>query len=70
MDVSGVSWDASGVMQNGGSNYIAWGPLHDKMMANYGTGDGKLSSAIENFLKTECGVTQAQINEVRRLMLE
>lgn len=65
-----AKWKASGVMQAGGGNYIAWGPLHDRMLAEYGTGDGKLSSAIENFLKTQCGVTQTQINEVRRLMLQ
>ncbi len=65
-----AAWKSSGVMQSGGGNYVAWGPLHDQMMAGYGTGDGKLSSAIENFLKTQCGVTQAQINEVRRLMLQ
>ncbi len=69
-DNSGASWNPSGVMQAGGGNYIAWGPLYNTMMTNYGTGDGKLSSAIENFLKTECGVTQAEIDAVCRLMLE
>ncbi len=63
-------WDPSGVMMSGGSNYIAWGPLYEKMMTNYGTGDGKLSSAIENFLKAECGVPQQQIDDFRRFMLK
>ena len=72
LDMSGneVAWDKSGVMQNDSGNYIAWGPLYDKMMSNFGTGDGKLSSAIENFLMTKCGVTKAEIDEVRRLMLQ
>ena len=60
----------NGVMQNGDGNYIAWGPLYDKMMANYGTDSGKLSDAIANFLITECGVTQQQIDAVRNIMLE
>lgn len=70
MDASGVRWNASGVMQNNSSNYIAWGPLYDTMIRDFGTGDGKLSSAIENFLKTKCNVTQDEIDAVRRLMLE
>ena len=70
MDANGVRWNPSGVMMGGGSNYIAWGPLYDKMMQNFGTGDGKLSSAIENFLISKCGVTRVEIDEVRRLMLQ
>lgn len=39
------------------------------MMNNYGTGSGKLSDAIAAFLKTECGVTQEQIEAVCRILL-
>lgn len=63
-------FEASGVMQNGGGNYIAWGPLYKTMMAEYGTGSGKLSDAIANFLIKECGVTQKEIDAVRSIMLE
>lgn len=63
-------FEASGVMQNGNGNYIAWGPLYETMMTKYGTGSGKLSDAIENFLITECGVAKQQIDAVRDIMLE
>lgn len=63
-------FDPSGVMQRNGGNYIAWGPLYDTMMRDYGTASGKLSDAIANFLITECGVTQQEIDAVRSIMLE
>lgn len=65
-----ITFDPDGVMQYSGSNHIAWGPLYDIMMKDYRTGSGKLSDAIANFLKTECGVTQDQIDAVRRIMLK
>ncbi len=70
LDVDTLTWSADGVMQNNSNNYIAWGPLYNKIMTNYRAGDGKLSSAIAKFLMTECGVTQEQIDNVRRLMLK
>lgn len=63
-------FDPSGVMQKTGGNHIAWGPLYDTMMRDYGTASGKLSDAIANFLITECGVTQQEIDTVRSIMLE
>jgi hypothetical protein len=69
-DSDPVQFKANGVMQNGGGNYIAWGPLYNTMMQDYGTTSGKLSDAIANFLITECSVTQTQIDTFRQLMLE
>lgn len=70
LEMDTLTFSEDGVMQYGGSNYIAWGPLHDTMMKKYGTGSGKLSDAIANFLKTECGVTQSEIDSIRRIMLK
>ncbi len=70
LDEETATFDPSGVMQRTGGNYIAWGPLYDTMMDNYSTASGKLSDAIENFLKTECNVSQQEIDTVRSIMLE
>ena len=64
-----LTFSADGVMQYSGGNHIAWGPLYNIMMTDYGTDSGKLSDAVANFLITECGVTQAEIDAVRRIML-
>ncbi len=68
--VTGDKFDASGVFQDDNENYVAWGKMHDIMLKDYGTGDGKLSSAIENYLKTECDIKQEQIDSIRNIMLE
>lgn len=70
LDETTATFDPSGIMQKSGGNHIAWGPLHDIMMTQYGTGSGKLSDAIENFLLTECHVTQTEIDTVRSILLE
>ncbi len=51
-------------------NYVAWGVLYKEMMETYGTGDGKLSSAIERFLITYVGVPKTQIDSFKSIMLE
>lgn len=72
---SGKRWradsenDIDGEMTVSG-NYVAWGKLHDEMMNTYGTGDGKLSSAIENFLLNYIGVPQSQIDSFKSIMLQ
>lgn len=70
LDEETATFAENGVMQSGGGNYIAWGPLYKRMMKDYGTGSGKLSDAIENFLITECDVTKQQIDTFRSIMLE
>ncbi|MBQ2986410.1 MAG: tyrosine-protein phosphatase [Tyzzerella sp.] len=68
--VTDGKFDSSGVFRDDEGNYVAWGKMYDMMMQNYGTGDGKLSSAIENYLKTVCNVEQETIDSVRKIMLE
>ena len=57
------------IMQNDQNNYVAWGVLYKRMMEEYGTGDGKLSSAIENYLINYIGVPQSQIDSFKSIML-
>lgn len=64
------AFDDSGIMQDNAGNYVAWDYMIDKMLADYGTGDGKLSSAIENYLITVCKVEQTTIDQIRAIMLE
>ncbi len=77
---SGKRWRGSGaggtfasndlVMQEDSNNYVAWGKLYKEMMAKYGTGDGKLSSAIENYLISYIGVPKSQIDSFKSIMLK
>ncbi len=77
---SGKRWRGAGkgstfaandlVMQEDSNNYVAWGKLYKEMMSRYGTGDGKLSSAIENYLISYIGVPKAQIDSFRSIMLK
>ena len=69
-DIVDGRFTEDGIMQNDYGNFVAIGAMADKLLADYGTGDGKLSSAIENYLKTVCGVSQEEIDTVRRMMLE
>ena len=47
-----------------------WQKMNNTMMNVYGTGDLKLSSAIKNFLKTECSVTDEMIAKIKDIMLK
>ncbi len=68
--IEGDAFDDSGIMQDNAGNYVAWDYMIDTMLADYGTGDGKLSSAIENYLITVCKVEQTTIDQIRAIMLE
>ena len=59
-----------GVMQDDEGNYIAWGKMYQTMMQDYGTEDGTLASAIENYLMTVCKVKEEEIESVKSIMLE
>ncbi len=50
-------------------NYVAWGKLYKEMMENYGTSDGKLSTAIERYLISYVGVPKSQIDSFKSIML-
>lgn len=75
---SGSRWRGSGAGGTFGSNdfqmagdksYVAWGLLHKEMMGKFGTGDGKLSSAIENYLVNYVGVPAAHLESMKSIML-
>ncbi len=51
-------------------NYIAIGLLYKGLMYSYSTGDGKLSSAIKNYLKKDVGLTDADIQAIKDNLLE
>ena len=59
-----------GVMQDNADNYIAWGKMYKTMMEEYGTEDGTLASAIENYLVTVCNVKKEDIENLKAIMLE
>lgn len=59
-----------GVMQDDEGNYIAWGKMYQTMMQDYGTEDGSLASAIENYLITVCKVKKEEIESMKSIMLE
>lgn len=51
-------------------NYVAIGLLYKGLMECYSTGDGKLSSAIKNYLRTDVGLTDEDFQLIRNIMLE
>lgn len=63
-------FDEGGVMQDNADNYIAWDKMYQTMMAEYGTEDGSLASAIENYLVTVCKVKEKEIESLKSIMLE
>lgn len=50
-------------------NYVAIGLLYKGLMTCYSTGDGKLSSAIKNYLKKDVGLTDADFQAIENIML-
>ncbi len=51
-------------------NYVAIGLLYKGLMTCYSTGDGKLSSAIKNYLRKDVGLTDADFQAIEDIMLE
>lgn len=51
-------------------NYVAIGLLAKGLMECYSTGDGRLSSAIKNYLKTDVGLTDEDFKAIEAIMLE
>lgn len=50
-------------------NYVAIGLLYKGLMTCYSTGDGKLSSAIKNYLKKDVGLTDDDFEAIENIML-
>ena len=59
-----------GVLQDNAGNYIAWDKMYRTMLEEYGTADGTLASAIENYLITVCNVDKQDIEKLKSIMLE
>ncbi len=51
-------------------NYIAIGLLYKGLMYSYAGEDGKLSTAIKNYLKTDVGLTDGDIQAIIDIMVE
>lgn len=50
-------------------SYVAIGLLYEGLMKCYSTEDGKLSSAIKNYLKKDVGLTDADFEAIEAIML-
>lgn len=69
-DIVDGAFTDTGVMQDDASNYVAWDKMYRSIMQYYGTEDGTLKAAIENYLITVCNVKQEEINSFRTIMLK
>ena len=63
------TFNSSGIFQNDNNNWVAFGKLHEIMMAEYGDEDKPLYYAIENYLKEVCEVSSETISKVRKNLL-
>lgn len=68
-DIEDKMFTEDGVMQDDTDNYVAWEKMYRMMMQCYGTDEGTLASAIENYLVTACGVEKQDIETLRTMML-
>lgn len=59
----------SGAMQDNADNLVAFDRAYKHIMATYGTKDGNLSDAIENYLKKEIGLGEYEIYSIKHIML-
>ena len=64
------SFSSTGVMQDDSGNLVAFGKMHSHIMDEYGTGDGKLVSAVENYLVSVVGLSKADIELIRSILIE
>lgn len=60
----------NGVMQDDNLNYVAFGELYKLIMENYAEENETLSEAIEKYLKTACGVSDSQLEKIRKILIE
>ena len=60
----------NGVMQDDNLNYVAFGELYKLIMENYAEENETLSEAIEKYLKTACGVSDLQLEKIRKILIE
>lgn len=63
-------FSATGIMRNDSKNYVAFGRMHEIFVTRYQAQGESLADAIEKYLLQEVGVTQTQIDGIKRIMLE
>ncbi len=59
-----------GVMQDDHLNYIGWGKMYEDMMKYYATDDGRLSSAIRNYLVNFCEIPEEELVNMYKIMIK
>lgn len=64
-----LNFDEDGTMYDTEAAYVGWDALIDRLLAEYGTAEGTLSSAIENYLINACNVKPKHIESLRNIML-
>jgi len=60
----------NGVMQDNTENFVAFGLFMDDLKRFYGGGSNDLRISAENYLKQACGVTQDEIDSVKRILIK
>lgn len=63
------TFSSTGIMRNDSGNYIAFGRMHEIFATRYKTQDMSLAQAIEKYLLEDVGVTQIQIDNIKKIML-
>ena len=64
----GYTFDGSGRMSSGKIT-VTFGRMYQLMMEHYATEDGKLSSAIANYLVNQCDVQPQHIVKMKEILL-
>ena len=64
----GYAFEGGGRMVSGDIT-VTFGLMYQRMMENYATEDGRLSSAIINYLVNQCGVQPQHITSMKEILL-
>ncbi len=62
------NFDSTGVMQDDDGNYVAWEKMHGMITSRYK--EDTLQKSIERYLLEACKVSQEDIDNLRKIMLE
>lgn len=63
------AFSSTGIMRNDSGNYIAFGRMHEIFETRYKVQNMSLAQAIEKYLLEDVGVTQIQIDNIKKIML-
>ena len=64
------SFDESGVMEDDSGNIVSFDKVYRHILSTYGTGDGKFSTAVENYMKSVIGLKTKDIENIRKILIE